>query len=133
MGWGDTLIVALGSAAGALLRVAAGSAYAAVGLGSTPLDTLTVNILGSLAIGALTAWPLLHRRPAMRLLLATGVCGGFTTFSLFGVETLAYLQASDAVTAALYAGGTVVTCITAAAIGQAGATRWFQRRGSGPA
>lgn len=129
----DTFLVGLGSAIGALLRVATGWAYAALGLGATPLDTLTVNILGSLAIGALAALPLLHRNPAARLLLATGVCGGFTTFSLFGVDTLAYLREADQVMAALYAGVTVVTSITAAAVGQAGATRWCRRQRGGSA
>jgi CrcB protein len=56
-----------------------------------PFGTLAVNVLGCLLIGALMALAVERESlsPNLRLLLVTGVLGGFTTFSAFGYETLA--------------------------------------------
>jgi len=68
-----------------------------------PLGTILVNVLGSLAIGVLTAlagtaipgaWPPVWRHAAI-----TGVLGGFTTFSTFSVQTLVLLQQGQVVAA----------------------------------
>jgi fluoride exporter len=55
-----------------------------------PLGTLTVNVLGSLAVGYILTWSADHSHDRWRLLAATGFCGGFTTFSTFAFETVAY-------------------------------------------
>ncbi|ATH76386.1 fluoride efflux transporter CrcB [Vreelandella hamiltonii] len=89
------LAVGLGSAVGSLLRYGVSLASLAA-LGSYfPWGTLLVNIVGSLLIGwlAATASRFPHRALARHQpLLVAGFCGGFTTFSLFSLETLYLAQ-----------------------------------------
>lgn len=89
------LIVGMGGFAGSILRYWLGGL--AQGLARNwlfPVGTLTVNLLGCLAIGILAE--LAESRnlfsPELRLLLLTGVLGGFTTFSTFGNESLSLLR-----------------------------------------
>ncbi len=58
-----------------------------------PWGTLIVNVLGSFAVGYLLTWSADHTHDRWRLLMATGFCGGFTTFSTFSYETMAYWHA----------------------------------------
>jgi fluoride exporter len=51
--------------------------------------------------------------PDVRIFLMTGVCGGFTTFSAFSLQTLELLQSGDVVPAFGYAVGSVVLCVLA--------------------
>jgi CrcB protein len=89
------LLVALGGAAGSVVRYAIGQALAR---STFPYATLLVNALGCLLIGmALPAWnraPILSE--TLRLGLVVGFLGGFTTFSAFGHETAVLLQVSPA-------------------------------------
>ena len=57
--------------------------------GSFPVNTLLINVLGAFAIGAITALgaKTAGLYPRLTLLLKTGICGGFTTFSTFALET----------------------------------------------
>jgi CrcB protein len=87
-------VVALGGAAGALARwgVGLGLPHTA---GTWPWATVTVNLTGCLAIGVLLA-VLMARAPGhswLRPFLATGVLGGYTTFSAFAVDAV---QLADA-------------------------------------
>lgn len=77
-------MIALGGAAGSLLRYGMQKAFNA----SFPAGTLLVNIAGCFLIGCLWAASLRGLSEPMRLLLITGFCGGFTTFSAFTVEAL---------------------------------------------
>jgi fluoride exporter len=100
------LFVALGGAVGAALRYAA---YTAVPTSKQVLATFLVNLSGCFIIGIL--WGLMQQNRLQQkewLLLATGICGGFTTFSAFGLETLQMIQNGQWTTALLYAGGSVV-------------------------
>lgn len=76
-------LVALGGAAGSVLRYAV-AVWSVPWFGlQFPWGTLAVNVAGSAAIGVLGALPLPQE---VRLLLITGVLGGFTTFSAFSLE-----------------------------------------------
>ena len=105
----NMLAIGLGAAVGANLRYAL-SVWAAERLGSAwPYGTLLINLLGCLAIGALfalTATRLPLSEP-VRLLLVTGLLGGFTTFSAFGYESYALIIAGDWAAAGLYVGASV--------------------------
>jgi len=81
------LMIALGGGLGALARYALGRAWGGDHL-AIPVTTLTINLLGSLLLGALVVavtevW---HPHPNLRPFLGTGVLGGFTTFSTFAVQ-----------------------------------------------
>jgi CrcB protein len=93
-----TLAVGLGGFIGSIARYRLGGLVLHHSLGSRfPGATLVVNLAGCLLVGLLAGWAE-HRNapgPGMRLLLITGFCGGFTTFSAFGLETL-YLMRRDA-------------------------------------
>ena len=89
------LLVALGGATGSVLRwLVTQWAQRLTPASSFPWGTLTVNAVGSLAIGALMtlAAERASLSPEMRMLLVTGVLGGFTTFSAYSYETLVLLK-----------------------------------------
>ena len=80
-----------------------------------PYSTFAVNLLGCLAIGLLAGLTERYELfgPGTRLFLFTGLLGGFTTFSAFGLDALLLLRRSEFLVAALYAGASVVLGITA--------------------
>ncbi len=84
-----------------------------------PWATLTANVLGSLGLGLV--FVLGEGRTWFgadaRLLLGTGVMGGFTTYSAFNLESIGLMQNGAWGRAALYMGGTVVVCLLAGAMG----------------
>jgi CrcB protein len=98
--------------------------WAARALGTAaPWGTLVVNILGSFAMGFLME---LAMRPAgmaseTRLFLATGVLGGFTTYSAFNFETTSLLRMGAWAGAALNLIATICGCLAAGAAGLAAA------------
>ncbi len=105
-----------GGGTGAVLRYAVGLWVEARTGPAFPWGTLTVNVAGCFAIGVLATLADEHAwiTPAARLLLVTGLLGGFTTFSTFGLETwelvedgLPWLALANAV-ASLAAGGVAV-------------------------
>lgn len=120
------LLVALGGAIGASLRHGVGLvAVRHLPLG-WPWGTGFVNLTGSLAMGLLAGWLALKAEGAgqeARLFLATGVLGGFTTFSAFSLEVANMLRAGDTLKAGLYAGLSVLLGVSALFIGL-----WMARR-----
>jgi len=84
-----------------------------------PWATFTANVLGSLGLGLV--FVLAEDRSLfgadLRLLLGTGVMGGFTTYSAFNLETIGLMQDAAWGRAGLYMGGTVVVCLIAGALG----------------
>ena len=57
-----------------------------------PLGTLVVNVAGCLLLSALATWALQRAAPDVRIILGTGFCGAFTTFSTFELEADALLR-----------------------------------------
>lgn len=119
------LWVALGSALGGMGR------YACTGLGTRwfgetfPWGTLFVNVAGSLVIGVLAvAIPAESRvfTDDSRDFLMIGICGGFTTFSSFSLQTLNLVRNGDWGAASAYTLASVVLCLAAVAIGYFGAS-----------
>ena len=122
----NIVAVATGGAVGASLRYLASSGVTrALGgiawAAALPLGTLAVNVLGCLAIGALSVAlaGLAPSRPQLSLFLVTGVLGGFTTMSSFSNEALTLWQGGHPALAAGYVLGTVAVCLAAVAAGHA--------------
>lgn len=89
------LIVALGGAVGSILRYKLGGfALHHTQTWNFPVSTFSINVAGCLAIGILAALVEHHDlfSPSVRLLLFTGLLGGFTTFSAFGYEGVFLLR-----------------------------------------
>lgn len=107
-------LVAAGGALGAVLRYLLTAAIGAPG--RFPLGTLTVNLLGSFAIGALLATAI-RDAPAWRLFLVTGLLGGFTTYSAFNEELLELLRTGETRRALLAATTTLVGGLLAGTLG----------------
>jgi CrcB protein len=121
------LLVCVGGALGSGARHLVGVASAAALGAALPAGTFLVNVVGSFLIAAVMRLSLVGRVPeSLRLFLATGITGGFTTYSSFSVETLRLLAAGAPVAAAAYVGATVVTCLGAGLAGDAAARRWVR-------
>lgn len=106
-----TMIIAgLGGFIGTCMRFLTGKLCHLLVVGSFPLGTFMVNIVGSFIIGVLFgAAERTHAiSPTMSALLITGFCGGFTTFSTFADDIYLLLQNRHYSTLALYAGGTIL-------------------------
>jgi len=110
------LLVGLGGAIGSMLRYAF---YLLITIKSFPLATFTVNIMGSFLIGAVMALGLKNETFAgnWKLFLATGICGGFTTFSAFSLENITLLHNGKYSIALIYITLSIVLGITAAFLG----------------
>lgn len=105
----NLLLVALGGAGGSVLRYMLSNINT-----SFPWGTFAVNVLGSFLIGLLVG--LMSKgvlSPEMKLLLVTGFCGGFTTFSTFANESFSMMKAGDVLLTALYVGTSVIIGILA--------------------
>lgn len=118
MGGASTwLAVAAGGALGSVARFWLGAAMTALTGPRFPWGTLLINVLGSFMIGLVAALTLIPERvgmhPDVRIFLMVGVCGGFTTFSAFSLQTLELLQTGDAWRATGYIVGSVVFCLAA--------------------
>ena len=114
----ESLLVMMGGALGAVARYGLGFGMAQwLGLGF-PYGTLLINLSGAFFLGYLVAPATVQGWPAgVRLLLGTGFCGGFTTFSTFSVEVLTLWQRGQGGLAALYLILSLVGGVLAAALG----------------
>ncbi len=116
------LLVAFGGALGSVGRFWAGG-VAASWLGAEfPWGTMLINVLGSFVIGAFAAAGQRDARlgsPEMRALVTVGLCGGFTTFSAFSLQTFDLVRERRVAAACANAGLSVVLCLLATAAGVA--------------
>ncbi|MCK5892449.1 MAG: CrcB family protein [Aeromicrobium sp.] len=114
----ELALVAVGGAVGTLVRYALDDWVGAVQ--DLPLSTLLVNLLGSLALGVLVGAGVPER---LRLLLGTGLLGGFTTYSAFAVQVQDLGSRGDLLLGAGYALVTVAGGFALAVVG----LRWGRR------
>lgn len=114
----NLLLVMLGGAVGSALRYLVGQALPAP-TGTLPVATLFVNVVGSGILGFITALAFHHGGPSKEwlLLLGTGLCGGFTTFSTFSVEVISLWTSGHALMASVYVGISIIGGILAAILG----------------
>lgn len=114
------LLVGLGGFLGAVARYKLGGLVLHMtAQGRSPFSTFVVNVLGCLVVGVLAGLAERHDAfgPDARLFLFTGLLGGFTTFSAFGLEAVQLIRRGELATAALYAGASVVLGIAAVWLG----------------
>lgn len=109
------LLVAVGGAFGCVLRFLSIKQIVQLNPTVFPLGTLFVNVLGSLLIGWLLAK--YGADNSTRIFFATGVLGGFTTFSAFAWDAVQMLTRGQLFQAALYVGGSVFLSMLAVAAG----------------
>lgn len=118
---GAWIAVAVGGALGSMGRFWLTGVMTALTGPRFPWGTLLINVLGSFVIGLVAGVTLTPDRiavhPDVRIFLMTGVCGGFTTFSAFSLQTLELMQNGDVLPALGYATGSVVLCVFATACG----------------
>ncbi len=112
-------LVGTGGAIGAVLRYLVGQ-Y--VTHERFPFATLTVNVVGSFVLGVIT---FAGASNEMLLLVGVGICGSFTTYSSFSVETVRMWETGSRLRAAIYAFGTLLTCLLAVGAGWVLATLLF--------
>ena len=116
--------VAAGSALGGMARFWLAGAMTAWLGPRFPHGTLLINVLGSFVIGLVAGLTLTPERiglhpdpriflPDLRIFLMVGVCGGFTTFSSFSLQTLELVQAGEMALALVYVGCSVALCLVA--------------------
>ena len=125
--------VSIGSVIGSVLRALASiAALGWIGAGF-PWGTLFVNVVGSFVIGfyATLTGPegRVFAGTYQRQFVMTGICGGFTTFSMFSLEALLSLQSGKFALAATYTGISIVTWLAAVWLGHALALRLNRLRG----
>lgn len=123
------LWVALGGALGTLMRYGVTVGMARVAGVAWPFGTFTVNVLGSFGLAFLME--LAPQRSVagvdVRLVLGTGMLGGFTTYSSFNLETLRMAQQMGWGRASVYVTATLVVCFVGGLLGYALA-RWLRLR-----
>jgi CrcB protein len=115
--------IAVGSALGGMARHWC-TLVATAWFGATfPWGTLFINVLGSFVIGFFFAITGPNGRFDVsldtRLFVMTGICGGYTTFSAFSLQTLSLLQGGDWLRGGAYIGASVVLCLIAVWAGYA--------------
>jgi fluoride exporter len=108
------------AAVGAPLRYVVDGYIADRAEGAFPWGTFVINASGSLLLGLLTGLALYHAFPKTpKVILGTGFCGAYTTFSTFTYETVRLVEEDAFAEAVRNALGTLVTCAGAAALGLA--------------
>jgi CrcB protein len=120
MSFTTCLIVMIGGAFGTLARYVL-SAVALPISGQLPWGTIVINITGSFLIGFFGTLTLAHGRfpvsENLRLFVMIGVCGGYTTFSSFSLQTLDLLRQGALARALFNVAASVVLCVAAVAVG----------------
>lgn len=115
----NILLVGGGGAMGAVIRYLIGMRVTQHMGPGFPWGTLLINLSGCLLIGFLSGlFTARSFHPSAGLLMITGVLGGYTTFSSFGLETYTLITTGHPLTAITYAGVSVVIGVAAVALGR---------------
>ena len=111
-------LVGLAAAFGAVSRYLVDQAVANKWESSFPLGTWVINVTGSFILGLLTGIALHHGLSAHVVsVLGTGICGGYTTFSTFNLETVRLAEDGSSVSAVGNIAGSIAAGLLAAACG----------------
>jgi len=104
------LVVFVGAGVGGMLRHFLNIWIARLAGTHFPMHTFVINITGSIVMGIITALFALKGGATghLRLFLATGILGGYTTFSTFSLDAILLWERHDYLLAAYYVGGSVV-------------------------
>ncbi len=115
----DCLAVGAGGFVGAVLRWLIGLIPVEMKSGF-PIKTFAINVIGCFAIGLITALAAKHfpDNTRLTLFLKAGICGGFTTFSTFALETESLLEKGGRAAAAVYIAVSLACGIAAVFLGQ---------------
>lgn len=115
----SVLLVGLGGGIGSVFRYLVTDLISRYWPNQFPYGTFLVNITGCLLIGLLIG--VMYKTPnandSMKLLLVTGFCGGYTTFSAFSLENINLIQSGNLSTALLYIGGSLIAGLLAVVLG----------------
>ncbi len=114
-------LIGLGGAAGSILRAWLGTVMVGLTGPAFPWGTLLINVLGSLVIGFFGTMTAIDGRFSVpfdvRALVMVGICGGFTTFSSFSLQTLELVRDGRTVQALGYVALSVLLCLASVAAG----------------
>lgn len=115
----EVVLIGVGGALGTLMRYGVGVSMTRWLGDGFPFGTLAANVLGSFLLGAVVEAIGTRELSGVRLklVLGTGVMGGFTTYSSFNLETLRLAEAGEWPRAGVYLGATVLTCLLAGLAG----------------
>ena len=112
--------VAFGGALGSMARYAVANAAVSISL-TIPWGTIIINVLGSFVIGwfaSLTSQPgRIPMSDEARVFVMVGICGGFTTFSAFSLQTFSLLRSEQWMSALVNVLVSVVVCVVAVGLG----------------
>lgn len=115
----NVIVIAIGGSLGSVLRYLSTIYCIKIWPTKPYAATFLVNIIGCLLIGLLFGY--FEKNPtenvALKLLLLTGFCGGFTTFSTFGLENYTLLQSQNYVTTLIYIATSIVFGIAFVGVG----------------
>ncbi len=106
------LLVGIGAGIGGMIRYLMSLVFKSQ---SFPFNTLLINVLGSLLIGILFSITEKQTQSSeqIKLFFATGICGGFTTFSAFSLENMQLLKSGNYIAATSYITLSILFCIAA--------------------
>lgn len=107
------ILVFIGAGFGGLARHFMNAWVTALAGSSFPYGILAINVVGSTAMGLVAGWFAFRGDGLsdLRLFLATGILGGFTTFSAFSLDTALLIERGETLAAGAYVVGSVVLSV----------------------